>query len=142
MAEGVVVSDDELTRQANGYLLQWLNTHSYSLGLYVNDHSPALGDTLADYTECTTPGYARQTIPSGGWTQEIPVLHVVVLIQTNPRRFVPAGSATPVVIYGYFVVDNLGGLAWAEAFTTPQNFEAGFFIDVKAKFRFANCPQI
>jgi len=118
-----------------------LQADSYLLHLFVNDHSPTVGDTLASYTECTTAGYAPQVIPPAAWTVAPPVAHAVLIVQTNPRRFVPDSTAVPVLIYGYFVSDELGRFAWAEAFTIPQLFTPGNFIDVRAKYRFANCPM-
>ena len=142
MAEGAVCADGELSKQAQAYRDNFLNVESYTIGLYVNDYSPQIGDKLANYVECTTPGYARQVLPLGNWDLLAPVLHVVVLLQHTPRRFVPSGTATPVTVYGYFAIDHLGAFAWAEAFTVAELFQPGYFIDVMAKYRFANCPQL
>lgn len=139
MTRGAVISDTELTRQATAYRDAYLSTADYTLHLYTNDRSPTVGDTLADYTECVALGYASQLIPKAQWTVAAVVAHAVLINQTNPRRFVPDGAAVPVLIYGYYVTDELSRFAWAEAFTLPQNFTPGNFIDVRAKYRFANC---
>lgn len=139
MARGATISNTELTRQATAYKVEYLATKDYVLHLFTNDHSPAPGDILANYTECVTAGYVSQVIPKTQWTVAAPIANAVLIVQTNPRRFVPSALATAVQIYGYFVTDELGRFAWAEAFTTPQNFTPGNFIDVRAKYRFANC---
>jgi hypothetical protein len=48
-----------LNKVANGNL---------TLRLYTNNHTPAVGDNNAAYTECALVGYAAVTLAPGSWT--------------------------------------------------------------------------
>lgn len=140
MAKGAVTFDGELKIAAQKYCDDWLVFHDYEVHLYVNDHSPTADDTLADYVECALIGYAAQLLIRSGWSVADPLAHAVLIEQATPRRFFPLGITVPTLVYGYYVTDEAGALAWAEAFTLPQTIGVGQWIDVRAKIRYANCP--
>lgn len=75
----------------------------YLVGLYTNNYTPTLGDTLASYTEAAFGGYARQPLLSptpGGVTADIDTQTFAAVV------FTPSGSGLPVTCYGYFITDG------------------------------------
>lgn len=87
----------------------------HAAGLYTNNHTPALGDAFAAYTEATFGGYAQVPLASpvsGGVTADIAK-------QTfAPVTFTATGSGLPVTVYGYFIVRGTK-LIGAELFVVP-----------------------
>lgn len=92
------------------YALSNLNT--FVLRLYVNNHTPSVGDVTGDYTE-----------PSGSWYSPI-TMNTWGTPYINPsdqgqvdeiiRIWTVAGSPVSEQVYGYFVTDGSGNLLWAE----------------------------
>jgi hypothetical protein len=80
--------------------------------LYANDHTPTVGDSLADYVEVTGGGYAPRALIGAEW-----------LIEPGERSIATYPEQTWTfetgvgLIYGYFVVQARSGiLMWAERF--------------------------
>jgi len=74
--------------------------------LYVNDRVPALADTVADYAEMSTHGYAPKLVPVGAWTgapatpgTNTPAKAVAALLSF----LFPTPSGPPTDVYGYFL---------------------------------------
>lgn len=55
---------DQLTKQALGVT----SAPAPKIRLFTNNHTPAVGDALAAFTQCTLPGYADATITPSSWT--------------------------------------------------------------------------
>lgn len=98
-----------------GTVQNWLK--SLTLRLFQNSHTPAVGDVVGDYTECTFPSYASQAWNDWG----APSLDA----NNNDHYAAPdhtftcSSSATPNQVYGYFVTDGAGALVMAEANGVP-----------------------
>ena len=83
-----------------------------TLRLFSNDHTPAEGDTEADYTEVLTGnGYAAIALATGSWSTD----------SSNPttlsyaeQAFTFTGAPINPNVYGYFLTWADGKLAWAE----------------------------
>ena len=64
MADTIVMCtgarEDALDAKLSGYL------DSLTLHLYSNNHTPAIGDTTANFTECNFPGYANSALSDFG----------------------------------------------------------------------------
>jgi hypothetical protein len=90
--------------------------------LYTNNHTPAQGDTLANYTESTDPSYGAATLTGASWT--IATAAGVTTATYAATNFNFANAAT---LYGYYVTTADGvNLLWAELFTGgPINLAAG-----------------
>jgi hypothetical protein len=105
----MVVVDGQLNSLLS-FLLNGING-KYTLRLFVNNYQPTAADTVADYTEATFPGYAAQLIPL--W--EAPITNGGQASSYAPTvYFVLTGGGGPFNIYGYFVTDQNGNLAWAQ----------------------------
>ena len=84
----------------------------YQIGLYKNDFTPAVDSDIGDITPANFSGYAG--------LQDLTSWASVVFI--DPRAsathadvvWTHDGGGTPNDIYGYYVVDGSGNLAWAE----------------------------
>ena len=50
------------------FMLNKTASANLKLHLYTNNHTPAAGDTLSSYTECTDSGYAAVTLTGSNWT--------------------------------------------------------------------------
>lgn len=84
----------------------------YQIGLYKNNFTPVDGSVIGDITPADFSGYAGlQDLLSWAtptWiSPRASSTHANVVWTHN-------GGGTPNDIYGYYVVDSLGDLAWAE----------------------------
>jgi len=85
------------------------------LKLFVNDKTPAEGDTAGSYTEMSTQGYASKSLAGGSWSIT-PGAPSSAAYAQQTWTFDGTGGATNV--YGYFVVQAVSGiLMFAERFT-------------------------
>lgn len=91
---------------------------TYQVLLFVNFHLPSVNDTLAQYTECTWPGYSRFTLKSSEWTglatsglatYQYPLLTWVLDASAHVQQ----------TVFGYAVLTESGTLLYAEAFSAP-----------------------
>lgn len=84
------------------------------LCLFNSNITPAKTDTAGTYTgdEGGFTGYARITLDT--WSSVVVASHVAKITELV-RVFTRTGGGTP-NIYGYFVLDSLNVLLWAEAF--------------------------
>lgn len=87
------------------------------LKLFVNNVTPAEGDTAASYTEMSTQGYASKALTGTSWTVT-PGAPSSASYAQQTWTFDGTGGAT--VVYGYFVVQAVSGvLMFAERFASP-----------------------
>lgn len=106
--------------QVSKYVLgKTVTTPSLTLGLYVNNYTPTSESLLANFTECTAPGYARIALPQSGWTGST-VLGVATYTYTTVT-FSLSGPGSPAqTIYGHFILDLTSNKVWwAQLWTTP-----------------------
>lgn len=105
-----IVAVTDFRRAILSLLIGTLDT--FYLKLYVNNHTPIVTDTAAAFTE-----------PSGSW-------YTAVLLSSWGAAFVngsnqgetdevvhtytASGTVVSEDVYGYFVTDGSGNLAWAE----------------------------
>jgi hypothetical protein len=87
-----------------------LNT--YVLRLYQNNHTPAITDTAANYTEATFTGYAAINLVS--WGNAFLNGSSISEMDEIARTFTQTGVGVTNNIYGYYVTDGAGVLIWAE----------------------------
>jgi len=87
----------------------------YKMGLYKNNWTPADTDTIAAVTPADFSGYAGlQNLTS--WTAAAWVSPRAVSTRAA-LQWTHNGGATNNDIYGYYVVDQAGNLAWAERYS-------------------------
>lgn len=95
------------------FFLSKLNDQDLHLHLYVDDITPADGDTPASYTECADSGYALEVLADSGWTNGVYGTEI---------EFTLEDAAT---IYGYYVTNTANDtLIWSEKLSTPLGFGA------------------
>lgn len=86
----------------------------YKIGLFKNNFTPTdtsvIGDiTPADFSGYSAVGLANLTAwTSASWSSPRAITQNADVVWTHN------GGGTPNDIYGYYVVDSLGALAWAE----------------------------
>ncbi len=83
--------------------------------LFSNNYVPAIGDTVANYTEASYSGYAAQSIgliPGLTWDS----VNSRYLAIWSALSFVGTGGS-PQNVYGYYVTAADGTLLWAETIT-------------------------
>lgn len=96
-------------------LTKILKTTNLFLRLYSNDVIPGETDTAVTFTQVTGGGYAVKTLIAASW----------VIVSGAPstgtyaqQTFTFTGvTDAPGSIYGYYVINTLGILQWAERFT-------------------------
>lgn len=89
-----------------------------TLHLFKTNHTPVAGDTLATYTaiEAAFGGYAAKTLT--GWTAAATNGSGQAETQNSIQTWITTGAGLPETIYGVFVEDVNGDLAYAELFPT------------------------
>lgn len=113
-------------------ILNVIPQEDLQLKLFVNDQTPADGDTEADYTELTGHGYTLIDLDPADWafTPGNPT------IALQPQQIFALSPGAPVTIYGYFVVwQPSGALAFKERLAAPQLVEL-LPVDIKVTPRF------
>ena len=93
-----------------------------TLGLFVNNVTPADTDTASTYTMATGGGYAAKTLSAASWTESNVAGIEQVAYADQVFTFTGPLTTNP-TIYGYRVTDAAGVLIYAEAATafTPAN---------------------
>ncbi len=93
-----------------GAKLNFLDT--LFIGLYQNNHVPAAGDTIDDYTPCNFNGYARQATTA--WSA--PFLNAAGKAETNDvvHTWTALDASVANQVFGYFVEDLEHNLIFAE----------------------------
>jgi len=113
--------------------LQKATVEAQTLKLYVNDKTPAEGDTAASYTEMSTHGYAAKTLNRADWTVSSAA---GITTASQPQQTWTFTAAAAVTVYGYFIIEATSGvILWSERFEASQVIENdGDQIKVTAKF--------
>jgi hypothetical protein len=90
-----------------------------TLKLFKNDHTPAVDDVNADYTEADFSGYASFAL--GNWNAAFLNPDDKGEIDATAHEFAHNGGATGNTIYGVYVVNNAGNVVYAERFDSPRS---------------------
>lgn len=102
-------------------LLEKALADNLELCLFVNDVTPADGDTEAAYTEMSTHGYALKTLTGGSWSVSTVGGKAEATYAQQTFSFT---AASPVTVYGYYIKDPADDkLIQVERLTTPQVVE-------------------
>lgn len=92
---------------------------SLTLKLYSNNKTPAAADTAASYTEVSGGGYSAKTLTTGNWTKTAGSPAVAQYNAAQDFNFTGT-TASPSVIYGYFIIDGSSNLIYAERFPSAS----------------------
>lgn len=113
-----VLSDSLIDFAAKAVLGNSPTPPNLYLGLFVNNITPTAGNVLADFTECSAPGYARVSLTPGNWTGSTTLGVADYLYPTI--TFAITGPGTPgQTVYGHFVLDPSASVWWwAQVWTT------------------------
>lgn len=106
-----------------------------TLKLYSNNYTPVEGSTNANFTEVAGGGYAAKTLAVANWVVT-PGDPTVALYAQQTFAFTGPTTA-PGTIYGYYVVDALNVVRWAERFpaaNVPFTPVAGSSIRITPRF--------
>lgn len=88
------------------------NSTALKLHLFKNNHTPAVTDTISDYTESTFAGYAAVSMTT--WTAAAIASHIATMT-SDTKTFTRSTTGTAENVYGYYVTDNGSTiLLWAE----------------------------
>jgi hypothetical protein len=86
------------------------------LKLFKNNHTPAEGDTEADYTEADFSGYAALTLTGSSWS--VSSSGGVTTASYAQQTFTSDADQSTQSVYGYYLVQaSSGKIMWAEKFT-------------------------
>jgi len=95
----------------------------FTLKLFQNNHTPAVTDTEANYTEASFSGYAAVDIHAL-WGAAFVNASGQGEIDCTTQTFAFGGGAVTNLVYGAYVVDNAGKLIYAERFAAPISMSA------------------
>lgn len=90
-----------------------------TLKLFVNDITPSDTDTAGTYTEASGGGYSAKALTEASWA--VSVVGGIPQAAAPEQTFTFTGALdTNPNIYGYYVVDGVGTLIYAERSATPN----------------------
>lgn len=72
--------------------------------LFINDYTPTLDSTLANFNRAVWSGYAPIQVPLANWTTENVAAHLGTLSAMDILFF--NTSPSPVTVFGYYVKDS------------------------------------
>ena len=99
-------------------LTAWINKNPpWSLKLFGNNQTPAVGSVAGDFTEIAGAGYAAVSLAAASWAYT-PGVPSFALYAVQLFAFTGALNA-PGTIYGYYILDALGNLVCAERLASP-----------------------
>lgn len=103
--------------------------------LFVNNHTPAAGDTPGSYTEASWTGYSSQTPSWGGVVVASNIAYSDAAFMTFPVTADPLGA----ICYGYYITDSGVTVVYcAENFASPITVVNGLPIGLNIRLRFKN----
>jgi len=91
------------------YMTGW-----FAIGLFQNDREPKLDDAVGNYQEATFSGYSGSKLLYG-WTNAA-MRGVRAKSFATPLIWKHNGGPIANDVYGYFCINNVGALAFAERF--------------------------
>lgn len=108
------VVKDELLKTLQDAVDLFATTPFYKIGLFKNNWTPGPEDDITDVTPADFSGYAAVGLANLiSWTTPVWVTPRAESTHGNVV-WTHNGGATSNDIYGYYVVDEAGNLAWAE----------------------------
>ncbi len=116
---------------------------NWDLKLFENNHTPDVGDTVADYDEVSGGGYADFDLDKAEFT--VTPGDPAQALYSDFLDFLFTGATdAPSTVYGYYIIDGNGDLIGAERFPdavvpfVPVN---GTLIRVKPQLLLANVSE-
>lgn len=106
------VVKDELLKTLAAQLAAF-NSDGYEIGLFQNDWTPDDEDTISDVDPADFGGYSGLQ-PLDDWDDGGVVWDPPRAVGEHPDVVWTADGTSSNTIYGYYVVDGSGNLAWAE----------------------------
>jgi len=100
----------------SSYLKELTNlmTGWFQVGLFANDRLPLLDDLVGDYIPCDFSGYNGLRL-FYGWSAPV-ASGVFSMSSASPIVWAHDGGPINNLVYGYYVLDRFGVLAFAERF--------------------------
>lgn len=124
MASDTVTINNALLQAEGQYALGELSpsARSLNLRLFVNNFSPACGDTTASYTEPSDPSYAAVALTYGDWSGSTTSC---ITTYTYSPCVTFALTGTGYTIYGHYYTDETShtvwwAVLWASAYPMPS----------------------
>lgn len=102
-----------------------------NLKLFVNNHTPVVGDTDANYTEASFVGYSPVAL--GAWTDDGIDGNNNEKYSYAAQAFTCSGASTD-TIYGYYLENGAGTVIMAEAAAAPFVMSNGLTYTVVLAF--------
>lgn len=127
--------DTELQRQLDAYLADIAGDSDWHIHLFKNNHDPAPGDTISDYTEADFSGYAAQIVDPAAFGAASVVSHVAQSINANENQFTAGSGASSQTVYGYYYTDGSNAFVGAENFATPLTVTASGVVKITPQIK-------
>lgn len=131
--------DTELQRQLQAYIDEIAGDSDWTVCLYQNNHTPAAGDDISDYTEATFTGYAQDDFAPSTFGAVSVVSHVAQSVSSFTAEFTQTSGSNQ-TIYGYYLLDDGGNFIGAEMFASPVTMSPGGTLEVTPTLKHAIYP--
>lgn len=130
----LVSTQQQLSRQVELVVGRSTTPPDWRARLFVNNFTPSLTMTAADFVEASFGGYQSSTLDRGAWSSPAAVAgRSQVVYGTDPLAWTVTSS--PQTVYGYYIVDALtGDVQWAERFAVPRVLAVGDQIQIDLVF--------
>lgn len=109
--------------------------------LYSNNHTPAVIDTQANYTEASFPGYALLPLVNADWLN-VGIVSGINYQQANHGEIWSTENlgSLDTTVYGYYVTEqSTNKLAWAEPLPTPYTMHPFDVLDLIIQLAIGTC---
>lgn len=105
---------------------------TWTLRLFSNNQTPAVGNTEANYTEVSGGGYAAIALSAASW---VATPGNPSFIEYPVQVFTFSGAPSPGTVYGCYITDNAGKALCAGKFPSVQNPGASDAIHINARLQ-------
>lgn len=112
---------DEGEAQFLAVLVAGAPAESLILRLYVNEHTPGLGDSASDYVEMASHGYAPKLLGPDDWTitPAEAGTNTPARAQAALQTFVFPVAGPPDLVHGYFLTGATSGVLYGAGDREP-----------------------
>lgn len=124
-------------------MLAWLHGQApWTLHLITEDHDWLDGEDESDVTEATFDGYAPVALDMANWGGPSTDGFLVVSTYAPPVVFtLDIGAGEEVTVYGYFLLDSLGGFQFGEITEMTQTLAPGEGVQVTPRYKRRTCRE-
>lgn len=121
---------------------QYFDAHAgetWTCHLYKNNYTPVPNEIITDYVEADFNGYAAVDFDPADFDPAVVLANVAGKTLDHSLDFTHGSSGIAQTVYGYFITDDAGDLAWGERFATARTLQVTDVEKVTPRYFNKNC---